>query len=76
MGAQTVSQIAEIYGGDYFTLDRVLDYENDLNMIRKIEISDMVSLAREFVDANIFALVTVSSEKKELIDGLAARLAI
>ena len=74
MGAQTVAQIAEIYGNDYFTLDRIFNYEDDLNLIRKIEISDMVALAREFVDANISALVTVSSEKKELIDNLAAKL--
>lgn len=76
MGAQTVGAVAMTYASAYFDVERVLDYEGEPNLIRKISKEGMVKLAREFVDAEISAMVTVSSSEKALINALAARLAL
>jgi hypothetical protein len=76
MGAQTVGAVAMTNASAYFDVERVLDYEGEPNLIRKISKEGMVKLAREFVDAEISAMVTVSSSEKALINALAARLAL
>lgn len=76
MGAQTVNQIADYYTGYYFGNNEIPRYDTTPDVIKNIKKSDMIDLAREFVDSNIHALVTVSSVEKSLIDTLASKLRI
>ena len=74
MGAQTVSQVADSYAEDYFSIGEVNNYDNIPNVINKIDKSTMVDLAREFADSGIHAFVTVGSCEKALINSLEDRL--
>jgi predicted Zn-dependent peptidase len=74
MGAQTVSQIADSYAEDYFSIGEVNDYDNIPNIINKIDKATMVELAREFAASGIHAFVTVGSCEKALINSLEDRL--
>ena len=74
MGAQTVGQIADYYAENYFTNEAVEKYENMPNLIRSIDRSEMIELAREFAGSGIKAFATVSSVEKAVISNLETRL--
>ncbi len=74
MGAQTVNQIADYYADSYFVNGTVERYDRMPNLIKNIQKSEIVRLAREFVNSNINALVAVSSVEKALINDLADKL--
>lgn len=70
MGAQTVGQISDYYADGYFSNGTIKKYDHMPNYIRKINQDTIVSIAREFITANIHALVAVSSAEKALINQL------
>ncbi|MBQ6510792.1 insulinase family protein [Candidatus Saccharibacteria bacterium] len=74
MGAQTVGQIADYYAENYFRNDDIELYDHMPEMIKKIDKSHIVDLAREFAGSGIKALAAVSSEEKAIIYGLDSKL--
>ena len=74
MGAQTPSQIADYYAEGYFTNGTIERYDNMPNLIRSIEKSDMIDLAREFAGSGIKGFAAVSSAEKAFISQLETRL--
>ncbi len=69
MGAQTVSQISGFYTNRYFADDYVKDYDKVPDMIRKVTRDKIVTVASEFVKANISVLAAVSSgDRDEILD--------
>ena len=74
MGAQTPSQIADYYAEGYFTNGTIERYDNMPNLIRSIEKSDMIDLAREFAGSGIKGFAAVSSTEKAFISQLETRL--
>ncbi len=69
MGAQTVSQISGFYTGRYFMNERIMSYDGVPDRIRRITAKRMIDVAREFIDADTWALAAVSSgEKAELVE--------
>ncbi len=74
MGAQTPSQIADYYAENYFVNETIEKYDNMPNLIRSIDKTQMIELAREFAGSGIKGFATVSSVEKALISSLEARL--
>ena len=74
MGAQTVGQIADYYAENYFTNETVEKYDNMPNLIKSIDKTKMIELAREFAGAGIKGFATVSSAEKAFISSLEDRL--
>lgn len=69
MGAQTVSQISGFYTGYYFADDEIKDYYSVPNMIKKVNLQEMITTAREFIEQDIWVLAAVSSgDRQELIE--------
>lgn len=76
MGAQTVNQITDYYADNYFLSGDLENYDNVPNIIKDIDQTTMVNLAREFVGSGIHSLVAVGSCEKAIINDLAAELQI
>lgn len=76
MGAQTVNQIADFYSGTYFLGGEISKYDYTPNMITAINKEKIVSLAREFIENQIHALVAVGSCEKAIITALDDQLKI
>ena len=74
MGVQTVGQIADYYADGYFTNETIERYDNMPNLIRGIDKSKMIELAREFAGSGIKGFAAVSSTEKAFISGLETRL--
>lgn len=74
MGAQTVNQISDYYANDYFLNDSFDKYDHAPKLIADITQEKIVQLAREFIQQDLHALVTVSSVDKALINSLADKL--
>ena len=74
MGAQTVGQIADYYADGYFTNETIQKYDNMPGLIRGIDKSKMIELAREFAGSGIRGFAAVSSTEKAVISGLETRL--
>lgn len=74
MGAQTVGQIADYYAENYFVNGEVEKYDNVPNLIKSIDKSKMIELAREFAGSGIKGFVTVSSVEKAVISSLETKL--
>ena len=70
MGAQTVNQIADYYAENYFLSGEVEKYDRVPDLIRSINKSTIVELAREFAGSGIKAMVAVSSVEKSTINEL------
>jgi predicted Zn-dependent peptidase len=69
MGAQTVSQISGFYTGYYFSDDEIKDYYSVPNLIKKVNLQEMITTAREFIEQDIWVLAAVSSgDRSELIE--------
>jgi len=69
MGAQTVSQISGFYTGYYFADDEIKDYYSVPNLIKKVNLQEMITTAREFIEQDIWVLAAVSSgDRTELIE--------
>lgn len=69
MGAQTVSQISGFYTGYYFSDDEIKDYYAVPNLIKKVNLQEMITTAREFIEQDIWVLAAVSSgDRTELIE--------
>lgn len=75
MGAQTVSQISGFYTSRYFADDHVKDYAKVPEKINKVTREKIMSVAQEFIDANISVLAAVSSGDREQVIDLNERLA-
>lgn len=75
MGAQTVSQISGFYTSRYFNDDCIVDYNKVPDMIRKVTREKIMSVAKEFINANTWVLASVSSGDKEEILALNDKLA-
>ena len=74
MGAQTVGQIADYYTESYFSTGEINNYDNIPNIIKKINKTRLVELAREFAASGIHAFVAVGSCEKALINSLENKL--
>ena len=74
MGAQTVGQIADYYADGYFTNETIERYDNMPNLIRGIDKTKMIELAREFAGSGIKGFAAVSSTDKAFISSLETRL--
>ena len=61
MGAQTVGQIADYYAENYFVNESIERYDEMPELIRKIDRSQMIELAREFAGSGIKGFAAVSS---------------
>lgn len=67
MGAQTVAQISNFYISRYFADGSIKSYDDTPNRIRRVTRTRMCDVAREFIEANTWALAAVSSgDKAEL----------
>ncbi len=71
MGAQTVSQISNLYTNRYFADGVVKDYEKVPDAINATNRELMITTAESFIAHNTWVLAGVSSEEKELIVSLA-----
>lgn len=74
MSAQTVSQIADFYAEEFFKSDEVEKYHKIPDIVRTVDKTEIVELARELIDSNINAFVAVGSCEKSVITNLADRL--
>ena len=74
MGAQTVGQIADYYAEGYFTNQTVVRYEAVPGLIKSIDKTKMIELAREFAGSGIKGFAAVSSVEKAVINELENRL--
>lgn len=74
MSAQTVSQIADLYAEEYFKSDEIENYSRIPDIVRTVDKTEIVELARELVSSNIFGFTAVGSCEKSLITALADRL--
>lgn len=74
MAAQTVGQLADFYAEEYFKADEIEDYSLVPDIVRTVDKTEIIELARELVSSNISTLVAVGSCDKSLINDLASRL--
>ena len=74
MGAQTVTQIADYYAENYFSVGEINPYNDIPTIIEKIDKATIVELAREFAASGIHAFVAVGSCEKSLINSLEDKL--
>ena len=75
MGAQTVSQISGFYTGRYFADDHVKDYAKVPDMIKKVNRDKIMSVARDFIEANTTVMAAVSSGDRDEVIALHDQLA-
>ena len=69
MGAQTVAQISSFYTSRYFADGSIKSYDDVPNRIRRVTQKRMTDVAREFIQADTWALAAVSSgDKSELTE--------
>ncbi|MBR3131344.1 insulinase family protein [Candidatus Saccharibacteria bacterium] len=74
MAAQTVGQLADFYAEEFFKADEVENYWLVPDIVRTVDKTEIIELARELISSNISSLVAVGSCDKTLITELAARL--
>ncbi|MBQ8996987.1 insulinase family protein [Candidatus Saccharibacteria bacterium] len=74
MAAQTVGQIADFYAEEFFKADEVENYGKIPDIVRTVDKTEIVELAREFIDSRISSLVAVGSCDKSLVSTLAGKL--
>ena len=74
MAAQTVGQLADFYAEEFFKADEVENYSLVPDIVRTVDKTEIIELARELISSNIFSLVAVGSCDKTLITELASRL--
>ena len=74
MAAQTVGQLADFYAEEFFKADEVENYSLVPDIVRTVDKTEIIELARELISSNISSLVAVGSCDKTLILELAARL--
>lgn len=74
MGAQTPAQIADYYAENYFTNETIQYYDEMPNLIKGINRTKMIELAREFAGSGIKGFAAVSSVEKAVISNLETRL--
>jgi len=74
MAAQTVGQIADFYAEEFFKSDEVENYAKIPDIVRTVDKTEIVELARELIDSQISSLVVVGSCDKSLVNNLATRL--
>lgn len=70
MSAQTASQLADFYADEYFKTDEIPIFDLIPNLVKNVDKSSLVDLAREFVGSDIKSMVAVSSCEKSLITSL------
>ncbi len=74
MAAQTVGQIADFYAEEYFKSDEIENYSKIPDIVRTVDKTEIVELARELIDSEISAFVAVGSCDKSLVNSLAEKL--
>ena len=74
MAAQTVGQLADFYAEEFFKADEVENYSMVPDIVRTVDKTEIIELARELISSNIFSFVAVGSCDKTLITELATRL--
>lgn len=74
MSAQTVGSLADFYSEEYFKADEIVNFAKIPDIARTVDKTEIIELARELIDSNISALVTVGSCEKSLISSLATKL--
>ncbi len=74
MAAQTVGQIADFYAEEYFKSDEIENYGKIPDIVRTVDKTEIIELARELIDSNISSLVAVGSCDKSLVLTLSSRL--
>lgn len=76
MAAQTVGQLADFYAEEFFKADEVENYSLVPDIVRTVDKTEIIELARELISSNISSLVAVGSCDKTLVAELAARLCL
>lgn len=76
IGIQTVNQISEYYASSFFNNETFTPHNSIPALIDQVDKNAIVSLAREFIDANIHSLAAVGSAEKSFINGLDAKLRV
>lgn len=74
MAMQTVAQVADLYAEEYFKSDEIINYHKIPDILRTVDKTEVIELARELVDSNISALVAVGSCDRAFLSSLADRL--
>ena len=74
MAAQTVGQLADFYAEEYFKADEVEDYYRVPDIVRTVDKTEIIELARELISSGISSFTAVGSCDKALINDLALRL--
>ena len=74
MAAQTVGQLADFYAEEYFKADEIENYQLVPDIVRTVDKTEIIELARELISSGISSLVAVGSCEKSLIIDLASRL--
>ncbi len=74
MAAQTVGQLADFYAEEYFKADEIEDYSLVPDIVRTVDKTEIIELARELISSDISTLVVVGSCEKPLVAELADRL--
>ncbi|MBR3319497.1 insulinase family protein [Candidatus Saccharibacteria bacterium] len=74
MAAQTVGQLADFYAEEFFKADELENYSLVPDIVRTVDKTEIIELARELISSNIFSFVAVGSCDKTLVTELASRL--
>jgi len=74
MAAQTVGQLADFYAEEYFKADEIENYGLVPDIVRTVDKTEIIELARELVSSDISTLVVVGACEKPLVAELADRL--
>lgn len=70
MGAQTVSQINSFYAGRYFFDGKIKNYNKVPEVIKKVSLDRVVSVAREFMASSSWAFAAVGDCDKQDVNEL------
>ena len=74
MAAQTVGQLADFYAEEYFKADEIEDYTLVPDIVRTVDKTEIIELARELISSEISSLVIVGACDKSLVTALSSRL--
>lgn len=72
MGGQTVGSTARFYAGRYFWDGHVRDYKSQPKFIKEISRDQIIKVAKEFIDANIWVLGAVSGGEEQQIKDISS----
>lgn len=74
ISTQTISQLANFYGEEYFTNDKIRSYATVPNHWAKVSKAEIVAIVQDFLANGRWALVGVGNVDKQLLERLDAKL--